>query len=104
MVGPVLLGMWFFFTRLSQLLKRAVGTILRQNEDEWKFPMKISTTSPLEIILLPHFDRGSRQLLLSKTDTFESSTMVTAVTLVVPYQSLIGREIVCANLNTLRLL
>ena len=36
------------------------------DENFWKFP--------LEIILLPHSDRGLRQLLLSRTDTFASST------------------------------
>ena len=59
--------------RLSHLLKRAVGANLCQNvEVGLIFPAcsmgEIWWEFPLEIILLPHSGRGSRQLLLSRTD------------------------------------
>ncbi len=82
--------------RLSQLLKGAVVVTLCQNEKDVKCQMNIDSSislteqagkirlifpacsedeiwgkSPLEIVLLPHFRRGLRQLLLSRTDTFD---------------------------------
>ncbi len=80
--------------RLSQLLKGAVVVTLCQNEADVKCQMDIESSIslteqagkirltacsvveiwwkfPLEILLLPHSRRGSRQLLLSMTDTFD---------------------------------
>ncbi len=62
--------------RLSQLLKGAVVVTLCQNEADVKCQMDIWGKSPLEIILLPHFVRGSRQLLLYMTDTFDNFCIV----------------------------
>ncbi len=70
--------------RNNQSLKGAVVVTLCKNEADVKFPMEIdrvphrkfNTLFPLEIILLPHSGRGSRQLLLLITETSDFTSIL----------------------------